>query len=566
MNLQYLSDIIILLAAAVIAVPLFQSLGLGAITGFVVAGVVIGPSVLGYVENVADIAHLAELGVVVLLFVIGIELKPARLWQMRRHVFGLGSLQILVTGALLTVLAHYIFDIVWDIALMIGFALSLSSTAFVLQVLSERRQISTEHGRPAVSILLMQDLAVVPLLALVALLEKPDMTMAEDVFYAMGQAVTILGLIIVFGRFILNPLLNLLTRFGAPEVFTAMTLLLVLVAALAMESVGLSMATGAFLAGLLVADSSFRHQILAEIQPFRGLLLGLFFMSMGMSLNLQVFLESPFMLLGLVLLLLPLKFLILWPLTRAFRVKGRAAAAVGLLLAQSGEFGLVLFALAHNLGVLAPDLFQKLLVIVLLSMLTTPLLDKLAQKILAREEPETPPEPERAESRDSGYVIVAGFGRVGHRIGQILEMSDVPYVAIDKDPGRVQFKRKEGRKVYYGDARRPEVFRAAGIEQAALVIVTLDDVAAAEQVVATLHGVFPSVPVFARGHDIVNCRELANLGAQYTVSENLEASAELARAALRHIGQEEEKVAGALADFKKTYYDGFNKSDLRINS
>ncbi|WP_168190317.1 monovalent cation:proton antiporter-2 (CPA2) family protein [Luteithermobacter gelatinilyticus] len=559
MTIEYLSDIIILLAAAVIAVPLFQSLGLGAITGFVVAGIAVGPSGLGYIENVEDIAHLAELGVVLLLFVIGIELKPARLWQMRRYVFGLGSLQILITGVLLTFAMHYGFAIAWDVSLMIGMALSLSSTAFVLQVLSERRQISTEHGRPAVSILLMQDLAVVPLLALVTLLEKPDMTMAEDVFYALGEAVTILGGIIVFGRYILNPLLNFLTRSGAPEVFTASTLLLVLVAALAMERIGLSMATGAFLAGLIVADSTYRHQILAEIHPFRGLLLGLFFMSMGMSLNLQVFLAAPLNFLGLVLILLPVKFLVLWPLTRAFRVRGRAAMAVSILLAQSGEFALVLFALAHNLGILQPDLFQQLLVVVLLSMLSTPLLDKLAQKVLSRREPEPVAETPKPEVRERAHIILAGFGRVGHRIGQILEMSNIPYVAIDKNPSRVQYKRNEGHKVYYGDARRPEVFRAAGIEEAALVIVTLDDFEATEHVVATLHAVFPTVPVFARGHDIERCQELIRIGARYTVSENLEASAELAKAVLKHIGTEEDKVRTVLEQFRKSYYDKINK-------
>ena len=261
---------------------------------------VLGPSGFGFIEDYNEIAHLAELGVVLLLFVIGIEINPSRLWKMKELVLGLGTLQVLVTGGLITVIVHAFLNTSWDVSLLVGLALSLSSTAFVLQLLTERKLLSSEYGRPSIAILLLQDLAVVPLLALVSLMTVPELTIAEDISIALAEALVILVLIIVTARFILNPLLKLLARFGSPEIFTASALLLVLGSALAMENAGLSMAMGAFIAGLLISDSSYRHQIIAEIQPFRGLLLGLFFMSMGMSLNLGLFLGNPLVLLGIV--------------------------------------------------------------------------------------------------------------------------------------------------------------------------------------------------------------------------------------------------------------------------
>ena len=381
MNIEYLTDIIILLSAAVIAVPLFQSLGLGAIPGLLVAGVVLGPSGLAYIENHDEIGHLAELGVVLLLFVIGIEINPGRLWKMKGLVLGLGSLQVLITGGVVTIAAHELLDSSWKISLLIGSALALSSTAFVLQLLSERKTLSTDYGKTTIAVLLLQDLAVVPLLAYVSLIATPELTIAEDVFFALAEALVILVLIIVTARYVLNPLLNILVRFGSPEIFTASALLLVLGTAQAMESIGLSMAMGAFIAGLLIADSAYRHQIKAEIQPFRGLLLGLFFMTMGMSLNLSRFVENPLVLLAIVMSLMTVKFLVLWPLSRLFGVAGKTSISVSLVLAQGGEFAMVLFALAKGMGLLDEVLFQQLLIIVLLSMLATPALEKLAHRI-----------------------------------------------------------------------------------------------------------------------------------------------------------------------------------------
>ncbi|MFC1536964.1 monovalent cation:proton antiporter-2 (CPA2) family protein [Pseudomonadota bacterium] len=562
MNTEYLIDVIILLSAAVIAVPLFQSLRLGAIPGFLVAGIILGPSGLGYIENYDEITHLAELGVVLLLFVIGIEINPTRLWKMKGLVLGLGTLQVLITGGLITIIVHELLNHPWKVSLLIGLALALSSTAFVLQLLTEKKLLSSEYGKPSVAVLLLQDLAVVPLLAFVSLIKAPELTVAEELFYALAEALIILLLIIAIARYIINPLFKALARFSSPEIFTALALLLVLGTAQIMENIGLSMAMGAFIAGLLIADSSYRHQIIAEIQPFRGLLLGLFFMSMGMSLNLTLFLDNPMVLLLIAFGLMGVKFIALLPLARLFGIKSKASVSTALLLAQSGEFALVLFALAKGMGILDDMLFQQLLIVVMLSMLATPALDKLAHKLFLSSDKgdatladvnidltdqETPP------------VILAGFGRMGHRIGYILELMKIPYVAIDTDTSLVDRERLEGKPVYFGDAQRPEVLRNLGADTAPLVIVSIDDFEAAERVVFTLHSAFPDTPVFARGHDLIKCRELKNAGAQFTVSETLEASAELARTALLQMGAEEPDVAVALEDFRKNYYERISK-------
>ena len=558
MNIEYLTDIIILLSAAVLVVPLFQSSGLGAIPGFLFAGIVLGPSGLGYFQNYSEIANLAGLGVVLLLFVIGIEINPSRLWKMKRLVLGLGTLQVVITGALITVIAHELLKSSWKISLLIGSALALSSTAIVLQLLTDKKMLSSEYGKPSLAILLLQDLAVVPLLAFVSLMAAPELTIAEDVFLALGETLLILVLIIIAARYILNPVFNLLAKFGSSEIFTASALLLVLGSAQAMESIGLSMAMGAFTAGLLIADSSYRHQIIAEIQPFRGLLLGLFFMSMGMSLNLDRFLDNPLGILVIVLALMGVKFITLWSLSRVFGIQEKAAISVALLLAQSGEFALVLFALTKGMGLIDETLFQHLLLVVLLSMLATPALEKIVDRVFLASRRTSKRLPDVAIERlehDPKPIILVGFGRMGHRIGYILEFMKVPYVAIDRDASLVDRECGEGKSVYFGDAQRSEVLRAVGVADASLVIVSIDDQEATERVVSTLRAAFPDIPIFARGHDIIKCRDLSALGAHFTVSETLEASAELARAALLHVGLEDQDVTIALNNLRKNYYE-----------
>jgi monovalent cation:proton antiporter-2 (CPA2) family protein len=554
MDLAYLTDIIILLTAAVIVVPLSRRAGLGTVPGFLIAGVAVGPSVLGLIDNTAEIGHLAELGVVLLLFVIGIELKPSRLWLMRYMVFGLGTLQVLVTGVLISAVSYYAFGVDPRAAILIGPALALSSTAFVLQLLTEQKMLGSRYGRTSVAVLLFQDLAVVPLLALASLLTVADLTIEEDIGLALFEALLIITLILLGGRYLLQPILQRVARYGSPEIFTASAVLLVLGAAVLMAQIGLSMAMGAFVAGLLVADSEFRHQVMGEIQPFRGLLLGLFFMSMGMSLELEQFLAKPLLTIGLVLILMLTKAALLWPMAYLFGHKDKTAPAIALLLAQSGEFALVLFAVAFDAALLGEQLFQQLLVVVVFSMLATPPIAGLAYRLAAscREEPGG--EEAAAEDITAASIVIVGFGRVGRRIGQILEMRDVSYVAVDNKADVVQRGRSTGRPVFYGDARQPEVLASLGMRDADLVIVSIDDFQAAEQVVSLLHRTFPQLEILARGQDQERCRHLQAQGARLAVSENLEASIALAGAALLKARGDDVANDAAIEHFREAYY------------
>ena len=549
---NYLLDIVILLAAAVVAVPLFRAAGFGAVPGFLVAGVLVGPSGLALIDNVFEIAQLAELGVMLLLFVVGIELRPARLWLMRRMVFGLGTLQVVITGAVLTFGVHLLLGIPMRSAILIGPALALSSTAFVVRLLAEQRLLHSRYGRASLSVLLLQDLAVVPLLALVPLLAATQLTIGADIAFALLESAAILLLVVAGGRYLLHPILHRITRTRSQETFTALVVLLVLGSALLTEHIGLSMAMGAFMAGVLIADSPYRHGVVAEIQPFRGLLLGLFFMSMGMSLDLDTFLAQPMLLLGLLAVLIVVKFLVLWPLARLFGLSNASSAAVGLLLAQSGEFGLILFAYIHQVNLIDAALFQQLLLVVVLSMLVTPLIAQLAQRLASV--PREMDEETREETPAPAGIVVAGFGRVGRRIGQILTIAGKPYVAVDNDSSLVQRERAAGHRIYYGDVRRPEVLRSAGVASADLVIITLDDFRAAENVVTTMQQVYPDVPILVRGHNAEQCRTLRRLGASLVVSENLEASLELAREALILDDGDEDAAEELILSFRDTHY------------
>jgi monovalent cation:proton antiporter-2 (CPA2) family protein len=549
----YLSDILILLIAAVVVVPLFQLARLGAVPGFLVAGVIVGPSGLSAIENVSEISYLAEIGVVLLLFVIGIELKPSRLWLMRRQVFGLGTAQVLLTGALLAGISMTVFDMPLRTAILVGPALALSSTAIVLQILASQKLLTTHYGRASVAVLLLQDLAVVPLLALIPLLVAPGMSIGADVGLALLESIAILALVVMAGRYLLHPLLHRVARAGSPEVFTASAVLIVLGAAMATEHAGLSMAMGAFLAGLLISESAYRHQVIAEIQPFRGLLLGLFFMSMGMSVNLGLLLADPLGALVLTLLLIALKAVILLPLVRLFGLSWQPALAVALLLAQSGEFALVLFALARQNELLGEQVFQQLLLVVLLSMIFTPVLAQFAQRLVTRSRQPAAQQSQEAPSAAAPIVLV-GFGRVGHRIGEILARAGQPFVALDSDPALIEQHRGRGNPVYFGDISNPGVLKSMGAADARLIIVTLNDPEATKSLVAAIREQYPAVQIFARGHNLETCQSLSRLGAAGVVSENVEASLELSRMAMERMGLDAGHSEEILSAFRRRYH------------
>ncbi len=561
MTYGYLTDLVVMLIAAVIIVPLSQWIRLGAVPGFLLAGGLVGPSGIAWITNTEGISHFAEIGVVLLLFVIGIELKPALLWQIRRMVFGLGSAQVLVTGTVLIALSHLLFAIPLKASILIGFSLALSSTAFVLQLLTENRCLNSVYGRSAFSILLLQDLAVVPLLALVPLLAMPQMSIGANLGFALLESIAVLGAVILLGRYLLQPLLHRIALSRSAEVFTGTALLIVLGTALITEHIGLSMAMGAFLAGVLLSSSAYKHQIMAEIHPFRGLLLGLFFMSMGMSLNLGLLLESPLLSLGLVLLLVGVKVVSLYPLARFYGMKQTHSAAVALVLAQSGEFALVLFSLAYQAELLTNPQFEQLLLVVLLSMLATPLLAFWAQRLAKRQKTCVVCEQEELEVEmpQPAPVILVGFGRVGHRIGEVLKLGGHAYVALEQDAATVERERLRGHPVYYGDAHNPELLKAAGIEEARSVVVTINDPRSTEELVGFLRNGYPQVKLYARGHSLDQCLVLRRMGATDVVSENIEASLELARMTLQDIGVEEQEGEAIIEGYRRTYHEQMNE-------
>ena len=551
---QYLEDILILLAVAVIAVPVFQRLRLGSVLGYLAAGAIVGPWGLAFIDQIEEIRHIAEFGVVFLLFIIGIELQPTRLWAMRRMVFGLGTAQVMVSGLVIAGLS-LMFDQPLRIAVIIGFGLALSSTAFGLQILTERGEMSTGHGRTALSVLLLQDLAVVPLLTLVSLLAA-ETPLLEGIEFAILDAVLVIAFVILVGRYFLSPILRLVATSRTAEVFTAAAVFAVLGTAWITSLAGVSLALGAFLAGLMMAESHYRHQVIADIQPFRGILLGLFFMAVGMSIDFGLLGRQSTLIAGLVLGLLLLKSAINWVLCRIIGVSTPDAIRVSLLLSQSGEFGFVLFGLATMSGVLPQDLFQILTLLVALTMATTPLMANLSEylnryltKAAVRHDVST----DHIDA-DQPHVIIAGFGRVGRRVAKILEASKVAYLAIESNADRVLEGRQDGFSVFYGDASQVDVLKAAGAGQAGVLVCTLDKAVPAVRLVNILRQYYPRIPIHARGRDRQHCDELLNAGATIAISESLEASLQIGGAVLNTMGIFEEDAAALIESFRKEYY------------
>jgi monovalent cation:proton antiporter-2 (CPA2) family protein len=565
---HFIVDILVLLAAAVIAVPLFQRLGLGAVLGFLVSGALVGPWGLGYIAAVDEIRHLAEFGVVFLLFVIGIEMKPSRLWVMRRSVFGLGTAQVLVTGVVFTLLAQALGMPIRS-ALIVGFGLALSSTAFGLQILSDKGQLGTPYGRTAFAILLLQDLAIVPLMALLPLLAQRELSITEDVELAALEGVAIIVGVFVLGRLLLRPALQIVARNRRnPEIFTATGIFLVLGAAWLTDWAGLSMALGAFLGGLLLADSRYRHQIMADIQPFRGLLLGLFFMSVGMSINFGLLGQQSLLVAGLVGGLLLLKAVLLWGLCRITGRSNAESVQVALLLAQAGEFGFILFGLANILGLLDGELFQLLLVTIALSMAATPVLTKLGEllgKTLASTPPTAPPSINPIPA-SRNHIIVAGFGRIGKHLARNLAKAKLPYLVLEINPERVTRAQALDYPVYFGDASRVEILRSAGAAHASMVVFAMDHMESIGQAVVTVREAFPGLPVYARAWDGRMAKRLTTLGVTFTVPETLASGQQLSQEVLRASGvpvEVTDRLTEGDQDWKHQKITKFSATDKR---
>jgi len=551
---HYLFDILALLLATVIIVPAFHALRLGAILGYLTAGVVLGPWGLGVITEVDEIRHLGEFGVIFLLFILGIELKPDKLLQMWKMVAGLGLGQLLITAAILFAIAKG-FGLSNSAAIVISFGLALSSTAFCLKLLSERGGISTVMGRMSFSILLLQDLAVVPLLALVSLLAGQEAGNAATEFNYGYAVLMIIGLLLA-GRYLLNPILGRIVASQDPEVFISVALLLVLGVAWLMESVGLSMALGAFLAGLMLAESHYRHQIEADILPFRGILLGLFFMTVGMGIDFGLLWDKLGLIIMLAIGLMAIKAAVVYTLARISGARHDIALQTGVLLSQSGEFGFVMLGFAAAAGVLEATLSQMMILIITLTMVLTPFVVKLANVWLLKFYKPESGEDKYAEFIDESeeHVILAGFGRVGARIGALLGAAGVPYIALDVKQDRVKSARAQGFPVFFGDASQVKVLQSAGADHAKMLVIALEDPERVNRLVSQVRQYYDDMPIHARARDRLHCADLITQGATTTVSETLEISLRLTEEVLLGSGVEEDDVNRVIEEFRDEYY------------
>ena len=544
-----LTSVVVLLAAAVIAVPLFRRLGLGSVLGYLAAGLAVGPFGLGLFDDPQSIIHVAELGVVLFLFLIGLEMQPTRLWSMRGEIFGLGLLQVVgAAGALTCVGLALGYPAAASFVAGTGFV--LTSTAIVMQMLQERGEIGLPRGRRIISILLLEDLAIVPLLALVAFLAPggAEATLA-DRLGAVGIGLAAIAALVLAGRYLLDPMFRLLARFGAREVMTAAALLVVLGAAVLMQAGGLSMAMGAFLAGVLLSESSFRHQLEADIEPFRGLLLGLFFLGVGMALDLDVIARN----IGLIAICVPayilLKMGVIYSVARLFRADRPEAMERAVLMAQGGEFAFVLYAAAVQVGILLPEWNATLTAIIICSMALTPVMvilhDRFAPRPVASLDGVEP-------AQDlSARVLLIGFGRVGQIVSQPLLARGHSLSIIDVDAEAIRSAGDYGFKVWYGDGARLDILHAAGAGDAGLIIAAAGDPHAVTRIVEIAKAEFPMVPVLARAFDREHALELVKAGTDFQIRETFESALVMGREALIRLGDDVDLVEEMIANMRE---------------
>ncbi|MEN7342089.1 MAG: monovalent cation:proton antiporter-2 (CPA2) family protein [Pseudomonadota bacterium] len=551
--MYFLTDVLIYLVVAILAVPISKKLGLGSVLGYLIAGVIIGPSVFKLQTDVDDILHFSELGVVFLLFIIGLELQPSRLWVLRKNVFGLGGLQVLGCGIALALLG-IAFGLAPVPAIVAGFSLALSSTAFVMQLLAERNELARRYGRSAFSVLLFQDMAVIPMLALLPLLATSgDMQMN---WTAIGLAVLAIAALVIGGRYALRPILRLVAGTDIHELLTAVSLAVVIGAAVLMYKVGLSMGLGAFIAGMLLADSEYRHQLESDIEPFKGLLLGLFFIAVGMSVNLGLLVEQGPAIVGCVIALMATKTLMVYWIGGFFALEKMERLRLGLLLSQGGEFAFVLLTTAVGASILEPSVSEFLIVVISLSMALTPLLMIAADKIDARSKAAAPaPVYDDIDEQDS-EIILLSFGRFGQIIGRILASKGIPFTALESDPQQVELARKFGNKVHFGDARRLDLLRAAGAERAKFLVLAIEDVETSVTTAKIIRQHFPHLTILARSRNRVHSHRLMDLGIKSPVRDTLHSSLYMCRQLLEQLGftpKQAEQTAKTFFEYDEEY-------------
>ena len=540
---------VVFLSAAVCAVLISKRLKLGAVIGYLLAGVVIGPQVLKLITDEQTVLAFSELGVVFLLFVLGLELSPQRLWVMRKHLFGMGSAQMLLVTAVIAIIAK-LSGLSTAAAVIAGFGLALSSTAFTLQILAERDEVASEHGRASFGVLLFQDLIAVPVLALIPLFGARQAEASVRPFWQSALLVLAAVASVIFaGRYLLRPIFRMVARAKMSELFTAVSLLVVLGTALLMQNVGLSMGLGAFLAGMLLADSEYSHEVEGHIEPFKGLLLGLFFMAVGMNLNLHLLLAKPGLIFALVAGLALLQMLLMWGVARAFGQTHSSALLLAALLASGGEFAFVVFKTAETAALLDVDTAALLNVVVAVAMGITPLL-VLGVHFVSKKLSATPPRPFDEIDSDAAKVIIAGFGRVGQIPARVLAAQKIPFTVIDPDTEIVDFARKFGGNVFYGDTTRPETLRAAKIEQAQVLVLALEDMELSVRTARVAKKLNPTLKIIARARNRRHAHKLMDLGIDDAVRETLHSALLITHKMLEELGFSDEAAADRVARFR----------------
>jgi glutathione-regulated potassium-efflux system ancillary protein KefC/glutathione-regulated potassium-efflux system protein KefB len=546
--MSLLAQIAIFLAAAVIAIPIFRYFKLGSVLGYLAAGIIIGPAGLGLISRIDTTLHVAEFGIVLLMFVIGLELQPSRLWVMRKPIFGLGLAQVLVTTAGIGLAAYFGFEQSKASALVIGFGLSMSSTALVLQLLAERGQLNSQYGRSAFSILLFQDIAVLPALALLPLLGVAAARTGGPGGWLVLKFIAVLATVIIGGRYVLRPMLRIVAATRVAEAFTAAGLLVVIGTALLVGQVGLSLSLGAFLAGVLLADSEFRHELEADIEPFKGLLLGLFFITVGMSANLELVREKPLTIAGLIVGFMLIKVAALRAIGRLSGLSTPASRGLAFSLPSGGEFAFVLFGLAATLGIMDTEIAELLVLVVTGSMILSPLLLVLHDALFKKKEGDGRPFDTPVELHPK--VIIAGFGRFGQIVGRILRAKKIAFTALEANQTQVDFLRRFGNEVFYGDASRLELLRAAHAENAEILVLAIDDVEASVKAAELIRKHFPHLKIFARARNRQHAFRLMDLEVRYTIRETLVSSLEMSEKVLEALGLSKSKANETVRQFR----------------
>ncbi len=568
-NNDLLSSALYLFAVVAILITLSKSLGLGSILGLLIAGIIVGPFSPGPIltENVSSVRHLTEFGVVLLLFVIGLEMQPQKLWSMRKEVFGLGSAQILVSGFLIFLYATLYADS-WQVALLVSLTFALSSTAFVMQILQEKGIVYSVEGKTSFSILLMQDLAVVPLLALVPIVAiNGNITSNEPIWQEILIALGSIAALILFGKYLVPKLLDYLAKHQNKDAFFFSVLTSVIFAAWAMEKTGLSMSLGAFIMGMILSSSKYHYQIRAYIEPYKGLLMALFFVAVGMSIDLKEMMNNPFTLLQHLIVIMGIKILALFAIMVLVGYKRSTAISVSFLLAQSGEFGFVVFGAMKAVGAINNEIFIAGITIVSFSMLITPLVVKLSEKLAVKCDT-TPIEIKSAyiPETQSQSVVIAGYGEVGRLTATMLEHANVPFVAFDNNAKRVELGEKEGRAVYYGELSHLDFITRIGLEKAQIVIVTIENHHTAANIVSHLRNEYPALRILSRTRNMITRDLLIKHGVSWAMPESSEGALRLAAETLLGIGRSREEVIDILTYFRKNDYETINDLHGKIDN